>query len=218
MQTSNLQTFACKSDLKSQRSRLSVQRIDAGFSSLEELLNIIVIVSKSGARLKTCGDSRRDCCAREERVKSRGDLRRSMVPKCMLFLARLHTPHRSFFSRSLHHHLSRSMASEYRPYTGEWTSTRVRQTFFDFFAQRGHTYVPSSSTIPYEDPTLLFANAGMNQVCIYFQSVISAAADAAAVQVHLLGHSRPQLGNVQMETGPQLSEVYSRWREAQWCV
>lgn len=53
----------------------------------------------------------------------------------------------------------------YTPYTGDWTSRRVRQTFFDYFQERGHTYVPSSSTIPYEDPTLLFANAGMNQVC-----------------------------------------------------
>ena len=58
------------------------------------------------------------------------------------------------------------MASEYKPYTGEWTSKRVRKTFFDYFQERGHTYVPSSSTIPYEDPTLLFANAGMNQVCV----------------------------------------------------
>ena len=52
----------------------------------------------------------------------------------------------------------------YTPYSGDWTSRKVRQTFFDFFKERGHTYVPSSSTIPYEDPTLLFANAGMNQV------------------------------------------------------
>ena len=52
----------------------------------------------------------------------------------------------------------------YTPYSGEWTSRKVRQTFFDFFKEQGHIYVPSSSTIPYEDPTLLFANAGMNQV------------------------------------------------------
>lgn len=50
-------------------------------------------------------------------------------------------------------------------YTGPWTADKVRHTFFDYFEKtRGHTYVPSSSTIPHEDPTLLFANAGMNQV------------------------------------------------------
>ena len=44
------------------------------------------------------------------------------------------------------------------------SSTQIRQAFFDYFQSNGHTYVPSSPTIPYEDPTLLFANAGMNQV------------------------------------------------------
>lgn len=46
----------------------------------------------------------------------------------------------------------------------EWPAAKVRSTFLDFFRERGHTFVPSSSTIPYDDPTLLFANAGMNQV------------------------------------------------------
>ena len=41
----------------------------------------------------------------------------------------------------------------------------LRQMFVDFFVEKyEHTFVPSSSTIPHEDPTLLFANAGMNQV------------------------------------------------------
>lgn len=53
------------------------------------------------------------------------------------------------------------------PNVGEWPATRVRKEFIDFFAARGHTFWPSSSTIPYEDPTLLFANAGMNQVSDY---------------------------------------------------
>lgn len=56
-------------------------------------------------------------------------------------------------------HLLSTMA-----YTGKWTANNVRQQFFDYFESKQHTYVPSSSTIPYEDPTLLFANAGMNQV------------------------------------------------------
>jgi alanyl-tRNA synthetase len=42
-------------------------------------------------------------------------------------------------------------------------SDDVRRTFLDFFLERGHTVVPSSSLIPAGDPTLLFTNAGMVQ-------------------------------------------------------
>ncbi|EPY51753.1 cytoplasmic alanine-tRNA ligase Ala1 [Schizosaccharomyces cryophilus OY26] len=45
----------------------------------------------------------------------------------------------------------------------EWPANKVRSTFLKFFEERGHTVVPSSSVVPYDDPTLLFANAGMNQ-------------------------------------------------------
>lgn len=44
-----------------------------------------------------------------------------------------------------------------------WTSSKIRKTFLDYFAERGHTVVDSSSLVPAEDPTLLFTNAGMNQ-------------------------------------------------------
>ncbi len=43
------------------------------------------------------------------------------------------------------------------------TGHEIRQRFLDFFAQRGHTVVRSSSLVPANDPTLLFTNAGMNQ-------------------------------------------------------
>lgn len=42
-------------------------------------------------------------------------------------------------------------------------SVQIRQKFFDFFIKHGHEKVASSSLIPAQDPTLLFANAGMNQ-------------------------------------------------------
>ena len=48
--------------------------------------------------------------------------------------------------------------------TGALTGWQVRQTFLDYFIERGHTLVASSSTIPYDDPTLLFANAGESEV------------------------------------------------------
>ncbi|XP_037928048.1 alanine--tRNA ligase, cytoplasmic [Teleopsis dalmanni] len=43
------------------------------------------------------------------------------------------------------------------------TAKEVRETYLNFFKEKEHIYVHSSSTIPLDDPTLLFANAGMNQ-------------------------------------------------------
>jgi alanyl-tRNA synthetase len=41
--------------------------------------------------------------------------------------------------------------------------SEIRRRFLDFFVQKGHREVHSSSLVPVNDPTLLFTNAGMNQ-------------------------------------------------------
>ena len=60
--------------------------------------------------------------------------------------------------------LLRKMSSSSQDDPSTWSSVRIRQEFLNYFERNNHTFVPSSSTIPYDDPTLLFANAGMNQV------------------------------------------------------
>ncbi len=43
------------------------------------------------------------------------------------------------------------------------TGSQIREDFLRFFEEKGHRRVHSSSLVPHNDPTLLFANAGMNQ-------------------------------------------------------
>ncbi|KAG6425610.1 hypothetical protein SASPL_116052 [Salvia splendens] len=45
----------------------------------------------------------------------------------------------------------------------EWPANKVRNTFFKFFEDKAHVNWISSPVVPHNDPTLLFANAGMNQ-------------------------------------------------------
>ena len=43
------------------------------------------------------------------------------------------------------------------------TSKKIRQQFLEFFKNKDHRIIESAPVVPYDDPTLLFTNAGMNQ-------------------------------------------------------
>ena len=55
------------------------------------------------------------------------------------------------------------MTTQTRAPQRRMSSTELRAAFLDFYRQRGHTIVASSSLVPGNDPTLLFTNAGMVQ-------------------------------------------------------
>lgn len=58
-------------------------------------------------------------------------------------------------------------------------ANEIRNIFIDFFKSKEHNYVHSSSTIPLDDPTLLFANAGMNQFKPIFLGTVDPNSDLA---------------------------------------
>jgi alanyl-tRNA synthetase len=47
-------------------------------------------------------------------------------------------------------------------------AAEIRKKFAEFFISSGHEKISSSSIIPHNDPTIMFANAGMNQFKDYF--------------------------------------------------
>ena len=80
----------------------------------------------------------------------------------------------------------------------QWPAHQVRDTFLNFFKKKGHTFgncpspqadlhtltllVPSSSVVPYNDPSLLFTNAGMNQYKSIFLGTVDPQSDFAQLK------------------------------------
>ncbi|KAF2459729.1 tRNA synthetases class II (A)-domain-containing protein [Lineolata rhizophorae] len=85
----------------------------------------------------------------------------------------------------------------------QWPAAKVRDTFLEYFKNNGHTFgcaavkrfalranqctlyprtVPSSSVVPLSDPTLLFANAGMNQYKSIFLGTVDPQSDFAQLK------------------------------------
>src|SRR5579872_5681521 len=77
---------------------------------------------------------------------------------------------------------SRSYGAAHGHYTRKDMQVRsgneIRELFLRFFESKGHRRVASSSLVPHNDPTLLFANAGMNQ----FKDLFSAPKNASTAE------------------------------------
>ncbi|KAL0073285.1 alanyl-tRNA synthetase [Phycomyces blakesleeanus] len=64
----------------------------------------------------------------------------------------------------------------------EWPANKVRSAFISYFEKNSHVFYPSSSTVPHDDPTLLFANAGMNQYKSVFLGTVDPNSPLATIR------------------------------------
>ncbi len=62
------------------------------------------------------------------------------------------------------------------------TSTQIRNSYLQFFKQKGLPVLPSSSLVPHSDPTLLFTSAGMVQFKANFLGIDNSLKNAATCQ------------------------------------
>lgn len=54
----------------------------------------------------------------------------------------------------------------------KWTGNEIIKTYINFFIEKGHTYIESSSLIPQNDPTVLWINAGVTPLKKYFDGTV----------------------------------------------
>lgn len=151
-----------------------------------------------------------------------------VLKSCGLYLDHSACSSRAFHStispRSLHTaSLRRSVAPIMgsTDATGHWPAKKVREQFILYFEKNGHKFgdsiysqqkmisaltwssVPSSSVVPHSDPTLLFANAGMNQYKSIFLGTVDPSSDFAQLKRAVNSQK------VRSTRSPRLSSLFS---------